>query len=362
MTPDERFRSAVELLQHLIATPSFSREEHHTAAIIEEWFALQQIPCFRQGNNVWAHTTGDASMPCLLLNSHHDTVRPNSGYTRNPFSADIEDGKLYGLGSNDAGGALVGLLTTFAAYYRRRLPFRLVMAATAEEEIAGTGGIASLLPELGRIDGAIVGEPTTAQMAVAEKGLMVLDCEARGVGGHAARSLGVNAIYEAMRDIEWFRTFAFPKISPTLGPVKMTVTQISAGSQHNVIPDSCRFVVDVRLTDAYSHEEVLEYIQSNIQSTATPRSMRLRPSSISPSHPIVKAAVTLGIERFGSPTMSDQALIPAPSVKIGPGMSERSHTSDEYIELEELRTGIHTYDMLMCCLIDEYSSPSPDIQ
>lgn len=335
---------ALALLQRLISIPSFSREEDGTATAIEEFFRERGIPSSRSGNNVWARTARfDEAKPTLLLNSHHDTVRPNSDWTRDPFTPVVDDGKLFGLGSNDAGGALCALIAAFAALYESDLPYNLVMAATAEEEIAGAGGIEALLPRLGSIDAAIVGEPTGMQMAVAEKGLLVLDCTAHGASGHAARNIGVNAIGVAVRDIDWLHTYRFPVESAMLGPVKMTVTQIQAGTQHNVIPDRCTFVADVRVTDAYTHEEVLDTIRRHVQSEVTPRSLRLRPSRIADDHPVVTTARRLGIPAFGSPTMSDQALLSMPSVKMGPGMSERSHTADEYITLDELRNGVDTY-------------------
>lgn len=336
--------AALLLLQQLIATPSFSREESATAEIIGRFFQQYgiQLQCSR--NNVWARCARfDESKPTLLLNSHHDTVQPNKDWTREPFAPTIENGKLFGLGSNDAGGSLCALIAAFVHLYDRELPYNLVIAATAEEEIAGQHGIESLLPELGRIDAAVVGEPTGMQMAIAEKGLLVLDCTAQGKSGHAARDIGVNAITAALRDIEWFHGFRFPVESPTLGPVKMTVTQIQAGTQHNVVPDRCTFVVDVRVTDSYTHEEVLETIQQCVGCNVVPRSMRLRPSRIAQEHPLVQAAQKVGIATFGSPTMSDQALLPMPSVKMGPGMSERSHTADEFLYVEEFLHGIDTY-------------------
>lgn len=348
---DHLYDETTELLKRLISIQSFSREEDGTASAIEDFFQKHTIPTFRSGNNVWARSARfDGNKPTLLLNSHHDTVRPNSDWTRNPFMPVIENGILYGLGSNDAGGALCSLIAAFTALYDDDLPYNLVIAATAEEEIAGRNGIEALLPKLGTIDAALVGEPTGMQMAIAEKGLLVLDCTALGKSGHAARTTGVNAISAAMRDIEWFHTFHFPVESSMLGPVKMTVTQIQAGTQHNVIPDRCTFVVDVRVTDAYTHEEVLETIRQHTESEVTARSMRLRPSRIADDHPIVVTARKLGIPTFGSPTMSDQALLSMPSVKMGPGMSERSHTADEFITLDELHNGIDTYSTFLQAL------------
>jgi acetylornithine deacetylase/succinyl-diaminopimelate desuccinylase-like protein len=339
------YNLSIDLLQRLIATPSFSKEEDEVATILEEFFERQRVHSFRKGNNVWVKNQYfDPEKPTVLLNSHHDTVRPNPQYTRDPFKPEIIDGKLFGLGSNDAGGPLVSLIATFLHYHSKPdLKYNVVMAATAEEEISGTGGIESIWSSLTPIDFAIVGEPTLCQMATAEKGLMVLDCIARGKAGHAAREEGINAIYEALKDIDWFKTHKFPVVSSTLGPIKMTVTIINAGKQHNVVPAECHYTVDVRVTDAYSLEEIFEVIKQNVKSEVTPRSMRMRPSGIAEDHPLVQAAIALGIERYGSPTTSDQALIPTPSVKMGPGDSARSHTADEFIYVEEIRKGIDTY-------------------
>lgn len=341
--------SATTLLKQLISIPSFSREEADTAEAIRSFLESHGVSVNRSGNNVWAlNRHYDASKPTILLNSHHDTVKPNPAYTRDPFSPDVLNGKLYGLGSNDAGGPLVSLLATFLHFYdRSNLTYNLIMAATAEEEISGTGGIESILPLLPSLDFAIVGEPTKCDMAIAEKGLMVLDCLSHGVAGHAAREEGVNAIYRALDDIQWFRTYQFPKVSDTLGPVKMSVTVIHAGKQHNVVPAVCEFTVDVRLTDAYTPEEVLAVIRSQVSCDVKPRSTRLRPSGIALDHPLVVAAKQEGIALYGSPTTSDQALIPVSSVKIGPGDSARSHTADEFIYLQEISEGIETYIKLL---------------
>ncbi len=337
--------SAIELLTQLISIPSFSKEEDGTASAILEFLSKHSVEAKRQGNNVWAlNAYFDSSKPTVLLNSHHDTVKPNPQYKRDPFKPEIIDGKLFGLGSNDAGGPLVSLIASFLHFFNRRdLKYNLVLAATAEEEISGTGGIESIWSLLPKIDFAIVGEPTLCQMATAEKGLMVLDCVAHGKAGHAAREEGVNAIYEALTDIEWFRTYRFPEVSKTLGPVKMTVTVINAGKQHNVVPAECLFTVDVRVTDCYTLEELLNLIRSNVKCEVKPRSMRMRPSGIADNHPLVKAASKLGISTYGSPTTSDQALIPAPSIKMGPGDSARSHTADEFIFVDEIRQGIEIY-------------------
>lgn len=337
--------SAVSLLQQLIATPSFSREENRTADILADFLAFHHIAFQRKGNNVWAvQAHFDSRKPTLLLNSHHDTVKPNPAYTRDPFSPALEDGKLFGLGSNDAGGALVSLLKAFRQlYHRQDLGYNLVLAATAEEEISGTGGIELIWNDLPRIDCAIVGEPTLMKAAIAEKGLMVLDCVALGKAGHAARNEGINAIYEALPDIEWFRTFSFPKHSDVLGPVKMSVTVIQAGQAHNQVPPQCTFTVDVRATDAYTLDDMLAIIRANVRCQVTPRSLRLRPSALSENHPLYRAAKQLGIPLYGSPTTSDQALIPVPSLKMGPGDSARSHSADEYIFVDEIEAGIKKY-------------------
>ncbi len=336
---------AIELLKKMIATPSLSREEEGTAALIDSFLQERGVQTHRKQNNVYAFNKHfDAAKPTVLLNSHHDTVKPNAGYTKDPFAPIVEDGKLFGLGSNDAGGCLVSLIATFLYFHEREgLNYNFVLAATAEEEISGRNGLELTLPELPKIDFAIVGEPTQMDAAVAEKGLMVLDCEAKGKAGHAAREEGENAIYKALQDIEWFRTFEFPKVSETLGKMKMSVTVIEAGSQHNVVPDTCKFVVDVRVTDSYSHEEVLETIGENVRSSVTPRSARLRSSGIRMDHPFVQASLEDGAEPYGSPTMSDQALFSGESIKMGPGKSERSHTADEFIFLHEIEEGIATY-------------------
>lgn len=339
----------MDLLQKLIAIPSFSKEEDQTATVIENFFKDHEVKTGRHLNNVWAKNKYfDAAKPTLLLNSHHDTVRPNSGYTRDPFKAEIIDGRLYGLGSNDAGGPLIALISTFLHYYDQHdLKYNLILAATAEEEISGMNGIESIWPSLSPIDFAIVGEPTLCQMATAEKGLMVLDCVAKGKSGHAARNEGVNAIYEAIKDIDWIRNYKFPKVSPTLGEMKMTVTIINAGRQHNVVPAECTFTIDVRVTDSYTLEETLDIIRANVKSEVTPRSLRMRPSGIAIDHPLVLSAKKIGLELYGSPTTSDQALIPVPSVKIGPGDSARSHSADEFIYVDEIRQGIETYIKLL---------------
>lgn len=341
---------AVELLKKLIATPSYSREEDGTSAILEQFFLEKNIPAKKYLYNVWAvNKYFDESKPTLLLNSHHDTVKPNSQYTRDPFRPDVEEGKLYGLGSNDAGGCLVSLIATFLYFYEREnMAYNLVLAASAEEEISGANGIEILLKQLGPVDCAIVGEPTLMQMAVAERGLMVLDCLAQGKAGHAARKEGDNAIYKAIKDIHWFTSYQFPKVSDLLGPVNMDVTVIETENKaHNVVPAQCKFVVDVRVNEHYSFEEILGEIRKNIQSEAKPRSFRLRSTSIAPGHPLVKAGLQLGRTSYGSPTTSDKALMFFPSLKMGPGDSARSHTANEYIYVNEIEEGIELYIKLL---------------
>src|SRR5690554_4200964 len=300
---------SLSLLQSLICIPSFSREEDKTALKITSFLKESKIIYQQKGNNIWCYNEFfDPAKPTILLNSHHDTVKPNSGYSKDPFSPIVEGGKLFGLGSNDAGGCLVSLLATFRYFYaQENLRYNLCYAATAEEEISGKNGIESILPELGTLDFAIVGEPTLMQLAVAERGLMVIDCEAQGKAGHAARNEGENAIYKAIKDINWFRNFRFPKESELFGPISMNVTIIEAGSQHNVVPASCKFTVDIRVTDVYRNEEVLAIVQEHIKSKVRARSTRLTSSSIPIDHPIVKAGLALGRHTYGSPTTSDQA-------------------------------------------------------
>ncbi|RYE18317.1 MAG: M20/M25/M40 family metallo-hydrolase, partial [Sphingobacteriales bacterium] len=338
-------QQAVQLLQQLISIPSFSKEESRTADLLEQFLKQHDIEVHRKINNLWARNKHfDPAKPTILLNSHHDTVKPNSGYTRDPYDAKIEDGKLYGLGSNDAGGCLVSLIAVFLYFYEREgLKYNFCLATTAEEEISGVNGLELIIPELGKLAFGIVGEPTLMQLAIAEKGLMVLDCTTYGKAGHAAREEGENAIYKALADIEWFRNYKFPKESEVFGPVKMSVTIINAGSQHNVVPASCVFTVDVRVTDAYRNEEVLEIIRQHVSCEVKPRSIRLKPSSIDKGHPIVQAGIVLGRETYGSPTTSDQSLLDIPSLKVGPGDSARSHSADEYIFVDEIKDGIQLY-------------------
>lgn len=359
---------AIDLLKQLISTPSFSKEEDKTASIIENFLKEHSVKTNRHLNNIWAvNKFYDESKPSILLNSHHDTVKPNKGYTLHPFTPIEKDGKLFGLGSNDAGGSLVSLIATFLFYYNQQnLKYNLVLAATAEEEISGKNGIESLLNQKEFIDAlrisnaplqgmgacGIVGEPTLLQMAVAERGLMVLDCIAHGKAGHAARNEGDNALYKAVNDIEWFRSYQFEKVSELLGPVKMTVTSIETENKaHNVVPWECKFIVDIRLNELYTHQEVLETITKNIQSAITMRSDRMRSSMISLEHPLVKAGLNLGKTYYGSPTSSDKALMPFPALKIGPGDSARSHTADEFIFIDEIKEGIDLYIKLLEQLI-----------
>ncbi|PWG81115.1 M20 family metallo-hydrolase [Pararcticibacter amylolyticus] len=340
---------SIALLKKLIATPSFSREEENTAAILEEFLNAKGLKISRQQNNIWSYNKNfDPARPTILLNSHHDTVKPNAGYTRDPFFPGIQDGKLYGLGSNDAGGCLVSLIAAFLYFYERDdLKYNLCLAATAEEEISGKNGLELIIPQLGTLDFAIVGEPTLLDLAIAERGLMVLDCISKGKAGHAAREEGDNAIYKALKDIEWFRTYRFPRESELFGPLKMSVTVINAGSQHNVVPATCEFTVDVRVTDAYQNEEVLDIIRQHVSCEVNARSTRLKPSSINKDHPIVLAGLAMGRQTYGSPTTSDQALLSIPSLKVGPGDSARSHMADEFIYIEEINQGIDFYISLL---------------
>lgn len=341
-------QQTISLLQALISTPSFSREEDKTALIIDNFLQQKGILTHRLGNNVWAKNANfDENLPTILLNSHHDTVKPVKAWTRDPFSADIIDGKLYGLGSNDAGGCLVALMATFCQFYDKKLPFNLVLLTSAEEEISGRGGVEAVLPVLPPIAVGIVGEPTLLQMAVAEKGLMVMDGVARGKAGHAAREEGVNAIYIALEDVHFLKNFQFDKKTDLLGAVKMSVTQIEAGTQHNVVPDECRFVVDVRTNECYTNEEVWTIIKQNLRSEITPRSMRLNSSKIALEHPLILRGLELGLSHYGSPTLSDQALMNFPTLKIGPGDSARSHTADEFVFLNEIEAGMAIYTQLL---------------
>lgn len=339
----------IRLLQELISVPSVSRDEANAAQVIRRFLSESGLKFEISANNTWVRNKyWQDGLPVVLLNSHIDTVKPAGGYTRDPFSPDIEDGILYGLGSNDAGGALVTLLAVFIHFYENiDLSFNLIYAATAEEEISGANGLESILTELGPIDLAIVGEPTRMQMAIAEKGLMVLDCTAHGRSGHAAREEGENAIYKAISDIGRLRNYQFENVSDILGPVKLTVTMIDAGTQHNVVPDRCTFVVDVRTNEFYSNQQAFEILSELVESDVVPRSTRLNSSGIPVAHPLVQRGISLGLSYYGSPTTSDQAVIPYPSVKIGPGDSARSHTANEFILLSELESGFHIYVRLL---------------
>lgn len=343
----------ISLLRSLISVSSLSRNEQDAAQIIRTFFSESGIPFQIKENNTWVRNQfWKEGLPVILLNSHIDTVKPASGYTRDPFSPDIEDGVLFGLGSNDAGGALVTLLAVFVHFNQfDNLPFNLIYAASAEEEISGANGLESILGDLGKLDFAIVGEPTKMQMAIAEKGLMVLDCTAHGKSGHAAREEGENAIYKAIADIEKIRNYKFEKVSEVLGAVKMSVTVINAGTQHNVVPDLCSFVVDVRTNEFYSNKKAFKIIDQLIESDVVPRSLRLNSSGIPIDHPIVQRGITLGLSYYGSPTTSDQAVIPYPSIKIGPGDSARSHTANEYILISEIEEGFKIYVDLLTNLV-----------
>jgi acetylornithine deacetylase len=336
---------AIELLKKLISKPSFSGEENETALLIMQWFSNHSIQFESSNHNIWVRNKYfDPAKKTILLNSHHDTVKPNSNYSIDPYSAIIEQDKLFGLGSNDAGGALVSLLAAFTYFYQKEnLNYNLILVASAEEENSGPNGLNSVLQLLPPIDFAIVGEPTLMQLAIAEKGLLVLDCEAQGTSGHAAHGIGDNAIYNAVDDILWFKSFEFPKISETLGKVKMTVTQINAGNQHNVIPGNCSFVVDIRVTDVYTNPEVLDIVENNVKCRVKARSLRLNSSSIPKNHPIVSAGLKWGRTTYGSPTLSDQAVLSCPSLKLGPGDSFRSHTANEFIYLNEIEEGVDLY-------------------
>ena len=341
-------QEATILLKNIIAIPSFSKEEQKVTDLLERYIELQGYTVSRKDNNIWLMSPGfDSTRPTLLLCSHIDTVKPVAGWTHDPFMPLVENGKLFGLGSNDAGASVVTLLQTFFILSQKQQSYNLIYAAVAEEEISGEKGISSLLQELPKIDFAIVGEPTGMHLAVAEKGLMVLDCVAYGKSGHAARDEGENAIYKAIEDITWFNKFIFPEQTEFLGPVKMTVTQINAGTQHNVVPDQCSFVVDVRSNEMYSNQELLDIITQKVNCTVTARSTRLCSTATPLDHPIVEQGKFLGRNLYGSPTLSDQALLPFPSVKIGPGDSARSHTANEYVLVKEIEEAIEVYVRLL---------------
>ena len=339
---------AIALLKVLVATPSTSRNENGAADVMQQRMESYGLMTHRVKNNVWTICPDyDASRPTILLNAHIDTVKAVSSWTRDPFQPAVEDGKLYGLGSNDCGGGLCSLLQTFRFLTSKPQSYNLIYLASAEEEVSGKDGISLALPELPKIDVAIVGEPTGMQPAIAEKGLMVLDMTAHGKSGHAARNEGINAIYEALPDIEWVRDYRFEKVSEYLGPVKMTVTVINAGTQHNVIPDECRMLIDVRTNEKYTNEEVFGIIRDHVRSDLHAHSFRLQPSHISSSHPLVRRCVAMGMEPYGSPTLSDQALMSFPSFKLGPGESARSHSADEFICLSEIEDAVEKYIRLL---------------
>jgi acetylornithine deacetylase len=338
-------QEAIALLKSLIETPSFSSEEDQTALLIENWFTQNNIPFERENNNVWAFNKYfDKAKPTLLLNSHHDTVKPNQGYTNDPFEAIVKDGKLFGLGSNDAGGCLVSLLATFVHFYsNENLPYNIVVVASAEEESSGKNGLNSVLKHLPELECAIVGEPTLMQLAVAEKGLLVLDVIVKGTASHAAHNNPDNPIYNAIPVMEWFNSYQFEKISEVLGPVKMTVTQVTAGKQHNVVPAECHLVVDIRVNDRYNNQEILDTVRKHLTAEINPRSMHLNASSIPVSHGLVQAGIALGRTTYGSPTLSDQSVLSCQSLKLGPGETLRSHSADEFIFINEIEEGIQLY-------------------
>ena len=346
ITIDSLTNSAIELLKNLIRTPSFSSEEDPTAQLLEQWFESFEIPYHRHQNNVWAtNKYFDESKPNLLLNSHHDTVKPNKGYTKDPFKAIVEDGKLFGLGSNDAGGCLVSLLACFTYFYsKKNLNYNIIIVASAEEESSGPDGLNSMLSIIPEIDVAIVGEPTQMHLAIAEKGLVVFDAKVKGTPSHAAHPNKNNAIYNTIDVLNWFKDFQFERKSPVLGNVKMTVTQINAGQQHNAVPSEVDLVIDVRVNDKYSNEEIAKILKKKSPcDSIEARSLRLNSSSIPLNHELVKAGIELGRETYGSPTLSDQATLSCPSLKLGPGDSTRSHTADEFIYLEEIEEGVKIY-------------------
>ena len=348
MTQEQYVSDAVELLKKLIATPSVSRNEKDAADIMEQTIRSYGFEPQREANNLWIIDPHyDESRPTLLLNAHIDTVKPVASWSRDPFSPDVEDDVLYGLGSNDCGGGLCSLLQIFRMLTEKPQSYNLIYLASAEEEVSGKDGITRALPLLPHIDLAIVGEPTGMNPAVAEKGLMVLDVIAHGKSGHAARNEGVNAIYEALDDMRWIRDYKFEKVSEFLGPTKMTLTVVNAGTQHNVIPDKCTMLVDIRTNEFYDNEEVYEFIRQHLKSEVKAHSFRLKSSRIDPEHPLIKKCIAMGMKPFGSPTLSDQALMHFPSFKLGPGESSRSHSANEFIRISEIRDAIAKYETLL---------------
>jgi len=348
-----KYQEYIDLLKKLISIPSFSGNESHTADCIAEFLSNKGILVQRHLHNIYARNTHFSEhAPTVLLNSHHDTVQPNQGYTKDPFSPIIENGRLYGLGSNDAGGSLIALLAAFCHYHEKEMPFNLIFAATAEEEISGANGIESVLPLLGKIDWGIVGEPTEMNIAVAERGLLVLDCTVHGTANHAAYGSKDSALYKAMEDIDFIRNHSFEKSCTYLGKTTMNVTMINAGRQHNIIPDKCTYTIDIRMNAEYSPEEIIEILQAHLQAEIQPRSLRLRPSVIEQSHPLIQAANAMHVPMYASMTMSDQALMRFPTIKFGPGDSHRSHTADEFIYIDEIYKGIETYIDFLSILQD----------
>ncbi len=348
MNLDSLYYDSLGLLKKLIEIPSLSKEEDSAASMLEQYMISQGLDVFRHGNNCWAIAPGfREERPTILLNSHIDTVKPVSGWIKEPFSPIEEDERIYGLGSNDAGASLVSLLHAFIELSSIEQSYNLIFLASCEEEISGKGGVESILTHLPLITFGLVGEPTEMHPAIAEKGLMVLDCFVHGKSGHAAREEGENAIYKALPVIDWFKNYQFPNESPWLGKVKLSVTMIEAGTQHNVVPDLCKFTVDVRTNECYSNPEVFETIEKNCNCEVKARSFRLNSSSIPKDHPVVQRAEILGKIPFGSPTLSDQSLMPFPTLKMGPGLSSRSHTADEFIEKIEIREAIDLYFKLL---------------
>lgn len=343
----ELTEAAIQLLQNLIETQSFSSEEEGTASLIEQWFIKCEIPFERENNNIWAYNKHfDANKPTILLNSHHDTVKPNGNYTNDPFKAFVEEGKLFGLGSNDAGGCLVSLIATFTYFYERTdLKYNILITATAEEESSGPLGLKSILKYFENVEFAIVGEPTLMQLAIAEKGLLVLDVSVKGTASHAAHPNNDNAIYNALEVIKWFENYKFDKVSEVLGAVKMTVTQVQAGKQHNVVPASCDLVVDIRVNDHYTNKQILDLVTESMPEKVEvkPRSLHLGSSSIPKEHAVVQSGLKLGRTTYGSPTLSDQSVLSCPSLKLGPGDSTRSHSANEYIYVDEIKEGVNLY-------------------
>ena len=348
MTQSELLSDAIALLKDLIATPSISREEDAAAQVFENQLKAYELKYERKGNNIWCLSPKwEEGKPTLLLNAHIDTVKPVASWTRNPFEPTLEDDILYGLGSNDCGGGLVTLLQVYRYFLEQESPYNLIYLASAEEEVSGANGISCVLPLLPKIDVAIVGEPTKMQPAVAEKGLMVIDMTSHGKSGHAARNEGVNAIYEMLDDLTWIRNYQFKKESEFLGATKMTVTMINAGTQHNVIPDECKAVIDVRTNEYYQNEFLFEFLRKHLHSDVKARSFRLHSSHIDINHPLIQKCISMGKKPFGSPTLSDQALMPFPSFKMGPGESSRSHSANEFIRISEMQRAIEEYIQLI---------------